>query len=190
MNDNVKTGKENPALDAACEMFTNSLQTMFNMQKSVLDLAVQQNAETAEAYKKVLKGTAFAPSSSVVDFATQAFEKYAGLQKSFLDLAFDQANALTQFPGLRQESPAKTGNMLTNLMQESIQRGVTAQKMALDVASQQNKALTDVLKQQLSGTPMAAAADSIQRGVDALIETQKNVLEIASKPLKTTAAVA
>jgi hypothetical protein len=184
---NEKTAKENPAFDAACEVFNQSMQSVVAMQKNVLDMAVQQNTEAIQACKKSLKGTFFANSAPMLDLAAQAFEKYAGLQKSFIDLAVEQTNALNALQDLRNEPPAKAANAVTNLMQQAWQRGLTAQKMALDVAAQQNRAVAETVKQQLSGTPVAAAADSIQRGVDAMIETQRNVLEIAAKPIKPAA---
>jgi hypothetical protein len=187
---NEKTAKENPAFDAACEMFHQSVQTVAAMQKNVLDLAVQQNSEAIQACKKNLKGTFFANSAPLFDLAAQALEKYAGLQKSLIDLAVEQTNALGALPELRHETPAKAASAVTNLAQQAWQRGLAAQKLALDVAAQQNRAVAETVKQQLSGTPVAAAADSIQRGVDALIETQRNVLEIAGKPVKPAAATA
>lgn len=62
----------------------------------------------------------------------------------------------------------------------------------LEFAAQQNKAIGETVQKQagVSGTPAAAVADSVQKGVDALIETQKELLEIAAKPLKEAASAA
>jgi len=62
----------------------------------------------------------------------------------------------------------------------------------LDFAAQQSKALSEAAKQQfdISGTPAAAAAESFQKGIDVLLEMQKDLLEAATKPLKAAAAKA
>jgi hypothetical protein len=61
---------------------------------------------------------------------------------------------------------------------------VATQKKALDNSVAQSKAAFETAKKQfgLTGTPVEAAAESFQRGVDSLIETQKELLDIAAKP--------
>ena len=69
-------------------------------------------------------------------------------------------------------------------MQQTVEHSVAAQKKALDNSAAQTKAAFETAKQQfgLAGTPAEAAAESFQRGVDSLIETQKELLDIAAKP--------
>ena len=74
------------------------------------------------------------------------------------------------------------------MMQQSVERGVAAQQSALDTAAQQNTTVSEAVKREFPGTPAAAVADSIQLGVNAVIETQKEVLDLAAKPLKRSAA--
>ena len=69
-------------------------------------------------------------------------------------------------------------------MQQTVEQSVEAQKKALDYSVAQTKAAFQTAKKQfgLTGTPAEAAADSFQRGVDSMIETQKELLDIAAKP--------
>lgn len=60
-------------------------------------------------------------------------------------------------------------------------------KKALDYMAEQQKAAYETAKKQfrISGNP---AAEAFQTGLDTLIETQKTMLDIASKPLRRAAA--
>jgi hypothetical protein len=70
------------------------------------------------------------------------------------------------------------------IVQQTVEQAVAAQKKALDSSVAQTKAAFETAKKQfgLTGTPVEAAAESFQRGVDSLIETQKELLDIAAKP--------
>jgi hypothetical protein len=67
---------------------------------------------------------------------------------------------------------------------------MTAQRITLDVAAQQSRTVTDAVKKQagVAGTPVEAATESIQKGVDAFVSGQKDVLDAASKSVEKTAS--
>jgi hypothetical protein len=68
-----------------------------------------------------------------------------------------------------------------------VESSVAAQKKALDYYSQQHKTVYETAKKQFRiSNP---AAEAFQAGLDVLIETQKTMLDIASKPLKYGTAV-
>ena len=52
--------------------------------------------------------------------------------------------------------------------------------------------MSETVKQQpgVAGTPVEAVTDSVQRGVDTVVSTQKEFLNLATKTLKGTAAKA
>ncbi len=61
------------------------------------------------------------------------------------------------------------------------------QKRALDDSAAQTKAAFDKAKASmgLNGTPAETAADTLQMGVESLIENQKALLDFAARPLRT-----
>ena len=74
------------------------------------------------------------------------------------------------------------------MIQQSVDRTVVAQKSVMDFAANQSKAVSETLKQQpgVAGTPVETVTDSVQRGVDTVLSTQKEILDVASKTLKAT----
>ncbi len=50
--------------------------------------------------------------------------------------------------------------------------------------------MSETVKQQpgVTGTPVETVTDSVQRGVDTVVATQKEFLKLATKSLKSTAA--
>jgi hypothetical protein len=62
-----------------------------------------------------------------------------------------------------------------------VERAAAVQKKVLDQTATQTKLVLDTVKQQFgfAGWPAGAAVDSIHRGVDAVIEAQKDLLDIA-----------
>jgi hypothetical protein len=69
---------------------------------------------------------------------------------------------------------------------EVIEHSVAAQKTALEYTARQTKAAFETAKQQLgyAGTPAGAAVDSMQRGMEVVVEAQKELLdELATSTL-------
>jgi hypothetical protein len=195
MDNNPETSK-NAVADKIEAMFGDAT-TLFNkgverkaqVQKQLLDLAAQQNAEALATCKKLFQAVPSMPGLFLFDMAAQAFDNYVAVQKNILSLVVDQSFAFTAYATqARKESPEKTMSGFTDMMRQSVERGVAVQKSVLDTAAQHNDAASETVKRELSGTPAAAVADSIQVGVNAIIETQKEVLDIAAKPLKRGAA--
>ena len=195
MDSNPKSSKN--AVAEKIETMVGDAMTLFNkgverkaqVQKQLLDLAAQQNAEALATCKKLFQAAPSVPGLFLFDLAAQAFDNYVAVQKSILSLVVEQSSAFAEYAAqARTEPPAKAMSGFTDMMQQSVERGMAAQKSALDTAAQQNDAASETVKRELSGTPAAAVADSIRLGVNAIIETQKEVLEIAAKPLKRGAA--
>ena len=68
---------------------------------------------------------------------------------------------------------------------EAIEHSVAAQKTALDYTAKQAKAAFETAKQQLgyAGTPAGTAAESIERGMDIVLEAQKELLDLVAEPV-------
>jgi hypothetical protein len=170
--------------ESACAAFVNGLEQLTQLQKKAVEFAVEQNTQAVESYKRAFPSV---PGMFLMDLASQTFERCAAAQNRISDLMVEQAAAMIKLCAAPSESMFKVPG---DLVEQSVDRGVAAQKTALDVASQQNKAVCDTVKQQMPNTPAAAAAESVQRGVETLIETHKNLLDIAAKPIKSAATQA
>jgi len=168
-------------------LYLKGMEVIAELQKKTLQIAAQQNAEWAGASKKAL--VRFIPASQVnpvFDLAAQAFDTILEGQKEAIDMVLEQNQTVVGLAKEGVESVSKLTNGLTALFQKSVEYSVAMQKKALEFAAEQNKAAYDAASKRfgLSGSPV----ETFQRGLDALMETQKKVLDIASKPLKTTAA--
>jgi hypothetical protein len=192
--DNMKateTGPDRPVTAAAGEKFdvfesvtqlyTGGIKRFAEVQKKALDLAVEHNAEFVSAWKKQ---TQAAPGIQMLDLASTAFERFADTQKAAIDLIVEQSRALA---GLVKERKFKATDTLDEVKartQEVIEHSVAAQKTALDYTTKQAKAVFETAKQQLgyAGTPVETAADTMQRGMDIVVEAQKELLDVIKGP--------
>jgi hypothetical protein len=160
------------------DLFIKGVQRAAEMQKSSLDAAAQQNAQILESYKQssqVMPGAA-----GMFELAGQAFERYVEAQKTVIDQIVEQTTKE------RSNSASKATAEFTRVLQQSVERAVEVQKKAIDLAAQQAKDMSEAGKRQfgISGTPLAAATDSFQRGVDAALESHKEMLDAATRSLK------
>lgn len=163
-------------------LFLRGLEQMTELQKKAIELATEQNAQAVDACKRAFAGT---PGLFLVDLAGQTFARCAQAQTRMADLVAEQTAAMVKLSATPGENLFKVP---TEAIEQSVERGVAAQRTALDVAAQQNKAVCDAIKQQMPSAAAASAVESVERGVQTLIETHKSLLEIAAKPVKAAAA--
>jgi len=187
MKTKEKTAPVVEALENFMPLYMKGIEVIAELQKKSLQIAAQQNADWTSASKKAL--VRFIPASQVnpvFDLAAQAFDTILEGQKEAIDMVLEQNQTVAGFAKEGAESVAKLTSGLTTLFQKSVECSVAMQKKALEFAAEQNKAVYDTASKQfgLSGLPV----ESIQRSLDVLMETQKKVLDIASKPLKLSVA--
>lgn len=182
--------KESAPKDSSAKILADLAQTgmerLVAMQKVLLDMAVQQNSAAAEAAKGALSFSAAGPARDAMDLAAQGVEQFAQAQKAILDLAARQTSIALSFA--RDQMDA-TGPRVTALMADTIEeagkRTIAAERAVLDYAAQQNDLLVNVLKPL--GVPPETGrsfAESVREGMSALLDTQEQLLEVASRPLK------
>ena len=175
-------GEKADVFESMAQLYTSGIERVAEIQKKGLDLAVQHNAELVNSWKKL---TLAAPGIFVLDLATTAFERFADTQKGAIDLVVDQSRALAK---LVKERDVKTTDAFEEgkaKTQEAIEHLVTAQKTALDYSAKQAKAAFQTAKQQFgyAGTPAATVADSMQRGMEVVVEAQKGLLDAMKEPI-------
>jgi len=171
-------------VETIANLYTNGVERLAEVQKKGIDLAVKQNAELIDAWKKVAQAVPGAAGLFMLDLASNAFERYADTQKGAIDIVLEQSHALAGLVKERATSTTEAFEDAPILVKKTVDKSVAAQKKALDYSAAQTKAAFATAKEKfgLAGTPAEAAAESFERGVDSLVESQKELLDMAAKP--------
>ena len=169
-------------IESITELYTNGIERLAEVQKKGLDIAVKQNAEISSAWKKF---TLPVPGVLMLDLATSAFERFAETQKGAIDLMVEQTHTFSKLVKERKVKATDTMEEGKKRAKEAIQHSIAAQKTALDYTAKQTKAALETAKQQFgyAGTPAGAAAESIERGMDIVLEAQKEMLDLVAEPV-------
>src|ERR1035441_6916797 len=77
-------------------LFTTGIDRIADVQKRTIDVAVAQNAELTESWKKILQRLPGAPGLFLLDLAKTAFETYADTSKTVIDTMVEQGHAFTE----------------------------------------------------------------------------------------------
>ncbi len=172
------------ALESAVTLYVMGVERLAEVQKNGIDLAVKHNTELIDTWKKFASAVPYAPAPVLLDWATSAFEQYADARKNAIDLVVEHSQAMAGLVKNGTSSVANATESAVAIVKEMVDRSVTTQKKALELGSAQTKTVIENAKRVsgFAGTPAAAAADSFQRGVDTLIASQLEFLDIAAKP--------
>ncbi|HSY35907.1 MAG TPA: hypothetical protein VK814_09170 [Acidobacteriaceae bacterium] len=175
--------KQTEVVETITAVYTKNVERLAEAQKNGLDLALQQNTDLIGAWKKIAQVVPGTPVPSVLDLIATAFGQFVDLQKGAIDLALEQSQTLTGLANERIDSVKGATDAVTTLVQDTVERVAVAQKNAIEFSAAQTKTVIDTFKKQsgVAGTPVEAAADSIQRGFNTLVESQKNILNFAAK---------
>jgi hypothetical protein len=168
--------EEFDVLESVTKLYTSGIERLAEFEKKGLELAAQYNAEWVNTWKKQ---TLAPPALLMLDLASAAFERLADTQKGAIDLMVEQSHALAGLVKERKLKASDTMEEARKRTQEAIEHSVAAQKTAIDYAARQAKSVFETAKQQLgyAGTPVEAAADTMQRGMDVVAEAQKELLD-------------
>ena len=174
-------GTKVDAIESMTELYTHGIERLAEMQKKGLEIAVKHNAEVVGAWKKF---TLPVPGVLMLDMATTALERFAETQKGTIDLMVEQTHAFSKLVKERKVKATDTMEEGKKKAKEAIEHSIAAQKTALDYTAKQTKAVFETAKQQLgyAGTPAGAAAESMERGVDIMVEAQKELLDLVAEP--------
>ncbi|MBV9268886.1 MAG: hypothetical protein JO061_22140 [Acidobacteriaceae bacterium] len=162
-----------------------SVERLASLQKATLDTFASYTADLNKTIRESVKPAPPTVVQSVFDLTEHSVQGWVDAQKAIVDLIAGQTAHVAD--AMRNRALfSKPVDVLTDLVQESAERTVEAQKMVLDYAASQNKAVSDVVRKQAGATakPVVAAAESLEKGIDQAIETQKEILETGAKLLK------
>jgi hypothetical protein len=146
-----------------------------------LDLVAQQNADILAALRTALRNVPMADLTPV-EMAAAAFEGYVNIQKTLLDMAMEQSNAVVEAIEASGTDVNKASEEFSKLFRTTLDRSTTAQNMVADYATKQAKSLSESKSQKAN-----PAADAVQRAMNDALAAQKQILNFAAKPLKTVA---
>lgn len=173
---------EKDVSESLLPLYTKSVERLAELQKKTLEITAEQNTEWMTAWKKAARLTPENPAMFMFELAGQMFGRFLDTQKSVIDMAVEQTHSAAGVAKDRGKSMGKTAEGVTGLFQQAMEQSIAAQKKALDFFAEQQKMAYETAKRQFrfAGNP---AAEAFQSGLDALIETQKTMLDMASKPL-------
>lgn len=184
MDESQETPTKAPEVRAnPLALFARGVDRVAELQKRTLDIAVQQNAEMVDLYKNLIQKLPGTPQLPMLEVAASAFGRLAETQKNFVDLAVEQTHSAVDTLKERVSATNKTTESTMNLTNQVMERSVAVQKKVLENTVVQTKAVLDAVRQQMgfAGSPADVAATSFQRGVDTLVEVQKEILEMVAR---------
>jgi len=146
-----------------------------------LSLAAQQNADILAAIRKAVKDAPVADTTAL-ELAGEAFEGFVTIQKTLLDMAMEQSNAVVEAIEASGNDLNKASEQFSKLFRTTLDRSSTAQKLVSEYATKQAQSMTET-----ASKPKKASA-VVQRAMDDAIAAQKQILSIASKPMKVAKA--
>jgi hypothetical protein len=165
-------------------LYTRSAERLAEFQKKALETLAQQNSDWLETWKKTASLFPQFPGTFAFDLFAQSFDRFVETQKGAIDMAVEQSKQTLNLAKERGASYGKATDGFTGLLQQTVEQTIAAQKKALDFYSEQQKTAFDAVKKQFRFVNNPAA-EAFQNGLDTLLETQKAMLDIASKPLHT-----
>lgn len=167
--------------DETAALFLRGVERVAEAQKQFIDLAMQHNKETLEVMKKAAAKIPGAPRIPMLDLAYGAVSRYADIQKSAVDFIVDQNRIWTDAFKDRTGTVKKTGESATRAMKQAMESSFAVQKKALEHTAAHTKAVVDAARDQFgfSGTQADVMTDTFRRGMDTIVEAQKELLNIA-----------
>lgn len=177
-------------MELVAPYFISSVERTAELQKNCLDAALSQFGELI-AFNKKLASFVPVPVASVFDVAERTFAKSVEAQKGLIDAAVEQSHAAIK---ISNDIPdvSKVADQVTALVRKSVEKATAAQKDFADFAATETRNATDAATKQfgLTGTPVATAAETFKKNVAAVVDLQKTMVDMATKPLKADVAKA
>jgi hypothetical protein len=166
--------------ESVAKLFTTGVGRIAEVQQKSIDLVAQQHAELVDLWKKAIQKIPGSPGLFLLELQESGFEQCAEIDKAAIDLAVDQSRAFADLIRERTETAAKVSEGVDNFTKKTIERVVAVQKKALDRSAVQARAVVERSSKQFGeGSPVQATAESMQHGVVAILNAQKELLDMA-----------
>jgi hypothetical protein len=166
--------------DNFAALYSKGVERVAEVQKRGIDIALQHGKEMIDLWKQATEKLPWAPRLKAFDQAPATLERFADAQKTVIDLVVEQTRALVEFAKDRQTTAGKGTDSVLNFAQQSFDRSVAAQKKAAAATVTQTKSVFENAREEFGFPGSEVVADSIQKGVDAVVVAQKELLETIS----------
>ncbi len=170
---------------ACAALYQKGLARAVETTETYLDMSVKQNAEIVAAIKKALKGTEV-PGLFILDLSMQALEGLVLVQKQLMGLGMEQIAAAIEAVKNLDLASVDIKADIASAFEATLDRSLTAQSTVTEYAAKQTKSAIEAIKAQpgVAGTAAETFTDSVQRSFDTALGVQKEILNIAVKPLR------
>jgi hypothetical protein len=168
--------------DDMVNLFLRGVERIAEVQKQCINLAVQHNTEMIEVLKKTAEKVPGAPKLPMLEVANGAVKGYSDTQKSAIDFVVEQSRIWTDLFKDRTTTVKKATESTTNVAKQTLEHSFAVQKKALENTAAQTKAVVDAAKHQFgfTGSQADAMTDTFQRGVDTIVEAQKELMDLVT----------
>lgn len=159
------------------------VERLAEIQKQAISLAVQQNTEMVAIVKKTAEKMPIVPRLAFLDLAVGTFGRYAEAQKQAIDFAVEQSKLWTDLFKDRSRLVKEVSDSNSKAVKQSIESSLAMNKRGLDTAAAEAKASVDAVKEQfgLGGPQVIAMTESFKKGIDTVIDAQKEVMELVAQ---------
>jgi hypothetical protein len=168
--------------DDTAALFLHGMERMAEAQKHWIDLALQQTSESVEIARKAADKLPGVPRLPMLEVVNGAVKGYADTQKAAIDFFVEQGRAWTDMFKDRATTVKRSTESTTNIAKQTMERSFAVQKKALEHTAAQTKAVVDATRRHfgLTGTQADVLTDTFQRGVDTVVDAQKELLDIVT----------
>jgi chorismate mutase len=172
----------NEARNNFVNLYSRGIDRIADIQKRSIDIAVQQNAEMIDTWKKLVQKLPGGARLPLLDVTATMFERFADAQKHAIDLAVEQSRSVIESVKDRATVANKATEAAIHVTNQAVERSVAAQKKVVETTVAQTKAVLEATRQQMgaAGMPADTAVSSFQRGVDSFVEAQKEMLDLVA----------
>lgn len=155
------------AIDVCFAEYAKGLDGLAELRRKAVDVAAQQEGAIVNAWRLA------------IDSAVEGFQKSVQAQKDLLDLAVERGRAASRLAKEHADAVTKTVAGATAVLDNLAGVATAAQKQAVEQAAVQNTAAYDAAKRQFEASGHAAT-EAFQRGVEAVIDTQRTILKASA----------
>ena len=162
--------------------FLRGVERLAEAQKQCIDLAVQHNTDMVDSLKKSAEKMPVVTGMPMLDLFAGAATRYADIQKAAIDFVVEQSRIWTDTVKDRTVEAKKTAESTTNAAKQTMEKSFAVQKKALEHTAAQTKSVVDAAKRQFgfTGTQADAMTGAFQRGMDTIVEAQKELLDLVT----------
>lgn len=168
--------------DEAAALFLRGIERIAEVQKQCIDVALQQNAEMLEIWKKATDNLPGMPKLPMLDLTHGAMNRYADVQKAAIEFLAEQGRIWTDVLKDRTSTAKKSSDSTTNVTKQTLEQSFAVQKKALEHTAAQTKAVVDATRRQfgMTGAQADALTDTFRRSVDTVVDAQKELLDLVT----------